>query len=103
MIPVQVRADRRTPRRDLDAARRAMAHLDRYLDRPLPAARLTVRRMHAAQPYAVHATVLLDGRPLAAHAADRSAAPAASEAAEALRRQVRRDARPPRPPRHQPR
>jgi ribosome-associated translation inhibitor RaiA len=90
MITVQVRTDRRIPRRDLDAARRAIAHLDRYVDRPLLSARLTVRRTHAAQPYAVDATVLLDGRLLAAHATGRAATQAASEAAEALRRQVLR-------------
>ena len=90
MITVQVRTDRRIARRDLDAARRAMAHLDRYVDRPLLSARLTVRRTHAAQPYAVDATVQLDGRLLAAHTTGRSATRAASEAAEALRRQVLR-------------
>jgi len=90
MITVQVRTDGRIPRRDLDAARRAMAHLDRYVDRPLLSARFTVRRTHAAQPYAVDATGLLDGRLLAAHTTGRAATRAASEAAEALRRQVLR-------------
>jgi hypothetical protein len=90
MITVQVRTDRRIPRRDVDAARRAMAHLDRYVDRPLLSARLTVRRTHAAPSYAVDATVLFDGRLLAAHTTGRAATQAASEAAEALRRQVLR-------------
>jgi hypothetical protein len=35
MISVQIRSDRRITRRDLDAARRAMASLERYVDRPL--------------------------------------------------------------------
>ena len=89
MITVQVRTDRRIARRDLDAARRAMAHLDRYVDRPLLSARLTVRRStprsrtRSTRPW-------LDGRLLAAHATGRSATQAASEAAEALRRQVLR-------------
>jgi hypothetical protein len=55
MISVQIRSDRRITRRDLDAARRAMAGLDRYVDRPLFGARLTVRRGGAAAPYVVEA------------------------------------------------
>jgi hypothetical protein len=44
MITVEVRTDRRIRRREIDAARRTMADLDRYVDRPLVSARLTVRR-----------------------------------------------------------
>ena len=42
MITVQVRTDRRIPRRDRDAAHGAIAHLDRHVDRPRLSARLTV-------------------------------------------------------------
>ena len=57
MISVQIRSETRITRRDLEAARRAIAGLDRYVDRPLSGARLTVRRGGAAAPYAVDATV----------------------------------------------
>jgi sigma 54 modulation/S30EA-like ribosomal protein len=90
MISVQIRSDRRITRRDLDAARRAMAGLDRYVDRPLFGARLTVRRSGAAAPYVFDATVRLDGRLLAAHAIGRAPTQAAGEAAERLRLQLLR-------------
>jgi len=60
MTTVQVHVDGRVPRRDLDAARRAMGRLDRSVDRPLLSARLTVRRTHAPERYALDATVLDD-------------------------------------------
>jgi hypothetical protein len=88
MISVQIRSDRRITRRDLDAARRAMASLDRYVDRPLFGARLTVRRGGATAPYVVDATVRLGGRLLAAHAVGRAPTQAANQAAEQLRRRL---------------
>ena len=90
MIPVQIHSDKRVTRRDLDAARRAMAGLDRYVDRPLFGARLTVRRGGATAPYVVDATVRLDGRLLAAHAVGRAPTQAAGEAADRLRLQLLR-------------
>jgi len=90
MIPVQIRSDGRITRRDLDAARHAMAGLDRHVDRPLFGARLTVRGSGAAARYVADATVRLDGRLLAAHAIGRAPTRAAVEAAERLRRQLLR-------------
>ena len=90
MISVQIRSETRITRRDLEAARRAIAGLDRYVDRPLSGARLTVRRGGAAAPYVVDATVRLDGRLLAAHAIGRAPTRAAVEAADRLRRQLLR-------------
>src|SRR4051812_48600977 len=90
MISVEIHSDGRITRRDLDAARGAMAGLDRYVDWPLFGARLTVRRGGAAEPYVVDATVLLDGRLLAAHASGRAPTRAAVEAADRLRRRLLR-------------
>ena len=90
MISVQIRSDGRISRHDLDAARRAMASLDRYVDRPLFGARLTVRSGGAAAPYVVDATVRLDGRLLAAHAVGRAPTQAAAEAADRLRSRLLR-------------
>ena len=65
-----------------------MAGLDRYVDRPLFGARLTVRHGGAAAPYVVDATVRLDGRLLAAHAVGQAPTQAAAEAADRLRRRL---------------
>ncbi len=43
MISVRIRSETRITPRDLEAARRAIAGLDRYVDRPLSGARLTRR------------------------------------------------------------
>jgi ribosome-associated translation inhibitor RaiA len=90
MISVQIRSDGRITRRDLDAARHAMAGLDHHVDRPLFGARLTVRGSGAAARYVADATVRLDGRLLAAHAVGPAPTRAAVEAAERLRRQLLR-------------
>src|ERR1700750_445764 len=90
MLAVQIHSDRRVTRRDLDAARGAMAGLARYVDRPLFGARLTVRRGGARAPYVVDATVRLDGRLLAAHAVGPAPTQAAAEAADRLRRRLLR-------------
>jgi ribosome-associated translation inhibitor RaiA len=103
MIPVEVHADRRVPRRELEQARRALASLDRYVARPLLGARLTLRRTHAAKPFVADATILLDGRLIAAHSEGRSATEAASDAVARLRRQLLRATKAPVAERNDPR
>jgi ribosome-associated translation inhibitor RaiA len=91
VIDVEVRVPARVPRRQVEAARRRIASLDRFTDEPLVGARLTLRREGSAQrPYVADVDVRYEGRVLAAHARGHSAAEAADEAAEALRRQLRR-------------
>ena len=91
-IEVEVHSDAQIRRREVDAARRAIAAVDRYVDEPVLGARLTLRRISpkAARPYVADATVLLDGRLVAAHAAGRDPKEAAEAAADRLRRQIRR-------------
>jgi ribosome-associated translation inhibitor RaiA len=72
--------------------RERMASLQRFTDEPLLSARLTLRRpqTHASRSrWVADASVLLDGRLLAAHAAGPSAMAAADEVVERLRRQIR--------------
>ncbi len=91
-IEVEVHSDAQIRRREVDAARRAIAAVERYVDEPVLGARLTLRRISpkAARPYVADATVLLDGRLVAAHAAGRDPKEAAEAAADRLRRQIRR-------------
>ena len=92
MITVEVHSDARIRRREVDAARRAIAAVDRYVDGPCSAPASPLRRISpkAARPYVADATVLLDGRLVAAHAAGRDPKEAAEAAADRLRRQIRR-------------
>jgi hypothetical protein len=94
MIAVEVHADRRIPRRDIDAALRQMARLDRYSDRPVIGARLSLRRgsPHASRPWGVDCAVQIGRRFLVAHATGYVAAQAAEEAVARLRRQLLRAA-----------
>jgi len=75
------------------AVRERMASLQRFTDKPLRSARLTLRRpqTHASRSrWVADASILLDGRLLAAHATGPSAMAAADEVVERLRRQIRR-------------
>ena len=77
------------------AVRERMASLQRFTDEPLLSARLTLRRpqTHAARSrWVADASILLDGRLLAAHATGPSAMASADEVVERLRRQIRRAA-----------
>ena len=92
MIGVEVTAARTIPRDEARAAAERLSSLDRYASRPLTGARLTLRQgsPHSDRPYVADASVVFDGRVLAAHAAGHSPLEAADEVAERLRRQLRR-------------
>jgi ribosome-associated translation inhibitor RaiA len=77
----------------VEAARARLDALERYTDDPPVAARLTLRHAAAHTKFARYladASVLFDGRLLAAHAGGRTPVEAADAAAERLRRQLRR-------------
>ena len=61
------------------------------MGRPLLGARLTLRQDNpgAGRPFQADATVLMNGRPVAAHKAGRSPLEAAELAVDSLRRQIR--------------
>jgi ribosome-associated translation inhibitor RaiA len=92
MTDVEVTAVGDIPRKQVEAAREQIASIARYVDQPLSAARLTLRRGpgRSKNPYVADASVLFDGRVLAAHTAGPTPAEAADVAAERLRRQLRR-------------
>ncbi|MEA2331997.1 MAG: hypothetical protein QOH58_2135 [Thermoleophilaceae bacterium] len=75
-----------------EAARERIASLDGQAARPITGARLTLRRAmpRGGRPYVADATLLYDGRLLAAHTTGRSPLEAGDLAAERLRRQLRR-------------
>jgi uncharacterized protein (DUF2267 family)/ribosome-associated translation inhibitor RaiA len=90
---VEVHAPKDLPRSDLAAVRERMASLERYTDRPILGARLTLRHpetREAVMRWIADASVNVDGRPLAAHATGRDAIGAADAAVDRLRRQLRR-------------
>lgn len=92
---VQVRAPDTLPRETVTAARERLAELQRYTDRPLTAARLTLRHPEtraARSRWIADASILLDGRLLAAHATGPSASAATDEVVDRLGRQIRRAA-----------
>ena len=95
MTVVDVSVAGEVRREQVEDARRAILELTRYAhaDR-IQSARLTVRRSHSRhflhRPYVADASVLVDGRVLAAHVAAAYTRGAARAAAERLRRQVRR-------------
>jgi ribosome-associated translation inhibitor RaiA len=79
------------PEERAHVARDLIASLDRYVDPDdLQAAHLTLRREGTPAPFVADASVVFDGRVLAAHSTGRSADEAADAAAERLRRQLRR-------------
>jgi hypothetical protein len=90
-VEVQVHTDESIPRRLAQEARELLAGLQRYVGRPLLGARLTLRQDSpgADRPFAADATVLMNGRPVAAHTAGRSPREAAELAVDSLRRQLR--------------
>jgi ribosome-associated translation inhibitor RaiA len=73
-------------------ARQRIEALERLAPEPPTSARLTLRRVspHAQRPYVADASLAVDGRVLAAHAAGRGPSEAVDEVVERLRRQVRR-------------
>ena len=92
---VELHAPEDLPDATAAAVRERMASLQRFTDEPLLSARLTLRRpqTHASRSrWVADASILLDGRLLAAHATGPSAMAAADEVVERLRRQIRRAA-----------
>jgi hypothetical protein len=76
------------PRGDAEALRARISELTELEGRPVPHARLTLRRglgHHGVHRYVADASMFVDGRKLAAHAAGSSA----TEAAEAVRNRLR--------------
>jgi ribosome-associated translation inhibitor RaiA len=93
MTAVDVSAPDDVPAGELSAARERIAELESYVGRPILGARLTLRHPETHKSgtrYVADASVLLDGRLLAAHATGPSALEATDRVADRLRRQVRR-------------
>ncbi len=90
MIDVGLHVGDGVPREQAAEARERLASLDAYTDEPVLSARLTLRRTGQVPPYAADASMLLDGRLLAAHATGSSVVQAGDEVAERLRRQLLR-------------
>jgi ribosome-associated translation inhibitor RaiA len=76
----------------IEAIREQLASLDRYTDEPIQGARLTLRRGpgRSRERYVADASVLFDGRVLAAHVGGPNPREATEAALERLRRQLRR-------------
>jgi ribosome-associated translation inhibitor RaiA len=92
-VDVEVHAVDDLPSGELEAARRHIASLAEYTDEPLLGARLTLRRLGhppTKRPWVADASVVVNGRLLAAHATGPTAVKAADDVADRLRRQLRR-------------
>jgi ribosome-associated translation inhibitor RaiA len=90
MIDVGLHVGDGVGRAEAEEGRERLASLDAYADQPVLSARLTLRRTGQVPPYAADASMLVDGRLLAAHATGRSVVQAADEVADRLRRQLLR-------------
>lgn len=91
-MPIEIGFEDGIPEAQRNAVRRYLEALQRYTDEPIDV-RATVRRAHGgrgARPYVVDASLLYQGRTLAAHASRPGPDAAAEEAADRLRRQLRR-------------
>jgi ribosome-associated translation inhibitor RaiA len=93
-MDVEVTASHGISRQEADQARSRFESLERYSGHALTAGRLTLRHVGAPADnlHVADASVLFDGRLLAAHAAGPSAAAAADAVVERLRVQLRRTA-----------
>jgi hypothetical protein len=89
---VRVVAAEDVPRSEVETARERVARLQRSVGRPLARAQLTLCRAGSGSkhPYAADASVLVDGRLLAAHAAGPTALEATDAATERLLRELHR-------------
>jgi ribosome-associated translation inhibitor RaiA len=93
MTAVDVTAPKDVSAGELSAARERIAALESYVGRPILGARLTLRDPQTRRSrfrYVADASVLLDGRLVAAHATGPSALEATDRVVDRLRRQVRR-------------
>lgn len=92
-VPVEIHAPEDLPESRLGAIRERLAGLARYTDEPIQGARLTLRTPDtrvARSRWVADASLLLNGRLLAAHATGKDAVQAAKEAVDRLRRQMSR-------------
>jgi ribosome-associated translation inhibitor RaiA len=92
-VPVEIHAPDELPAARRAEIRESLAGLVRATDEPIQGVRLTLRRPDtrvARSRWVADASLLLNGRPLAAHATGQGAAQAAKEAADRLLRQMRR-------------
>lgn len=89
-MDVEVSVLSEIPRAQVDAARRSVAALERYLARPPMSVRLALRRTHGQPPFIAETSVLLAGQLVAARAAGPTAPGATDEAVRRLLRQARR-------------
>jgi ribosome-associated translation inhibitor RaiA len=78
------------PREEIGRARERIEALQAITDEPLTGARIAVRETHAARPFVVDASVLLDGHLVAAHTTGKTPDEAIDQAIERLRRQILR-------------
>jgi hypothetical protein len=93
MTDVDITVEGEIPREEVDAARRRVESLQRYVERPLTSARLTLRHVPTGRtrlPYVADVSIVFDGRVLATHTAGHTPVEAAEDAAERLRRRLRR-------------
>lgn len=92
-VPVEIHAPDELPDARRAEIRESLAALARATDEPIQGVRLTLRRPDtrvARSRWVADASLLLNGRPLAAHATGQDAAQAAKKAADRMRRQIRR-------------
>jgi ribosome-associated translation inhibitor RaiA len=92
MTVVEIALDEGITGADAEAVRQSVAELPAYMHQPVSRARLTVRRIGRARinlGYVADASVIVNGRLIAAHTAGMTAL-AADAARDRLRRQVRR-------------
>jgi ribosome-associated translation inhibitor RaiA len=93
VAPVAIHAPDDLPHAKLDEIRERLAGLARYTDKPIGGVRLTLRHPEtraARSRWVADASLVLDGRQLAAHTTGKDAVQAAKEVADRLRRQMRR-------------
>ena len=90
MTAIELHVGDGVPQSQAERARERIAKLERFTDDPILSARLTLRRAGQVPPYVADASVLVDGRLLAAHADGASVVEAADAVAERLKRQLRR-------------
>jgi ribosome-associated translation inhibitor RaiA len=92
-LPIEVHAPDDLPRSERGEIRERFARLARYTDEPIRELRLTIRHPEtrtARLRWVADASLVLNGRRLAAHTAHRDAVKAAKEAANRLERQMHR-------------
>jgi ribosome-associated translation inhibitor RaiA len=93
MTVFEIALDEGITRADAEAVRQSVTELPAYIHQPVSRARLTVRRVGSARikrGYVADASVVVNGRLMATHAAGMTALEAAEAARDRLRRQVRR-------------